>query len=85
MGDIQVFGVATMIDNSSVPVDQEAALPSIDFSATLVQVSMPDGATSGVLSVPIIDNQVSGPLKVFNFTLTSVAGGRFQLKPIPFK
>lgn len=82
MGDIQVFGVATMIDNSSVPVDQEAALPNTDFSATLVQVSIPDGDTSGVLSVPIIDNQVSGPLKVFNFTLTSVAGGRFQLKLI---
>lgn len=75
-----MFGVATMIDNSSVPVDQEAALLGTDFSATLVQVSIPDGSTSGVLFVPIIDNQVSGPLKVFNFTLTTVAGGRFQLK-----
>lgn len=72
-----MFGVATMIDNSSVPADQEAALEGTDFTTTIVQVSIPDGSTSGSLSVPIIDNQVSGPLKVFNFTLTSVAGGKY--------
>ena len=75
MGDIQVFGMATVTANTSVPVDQEAAVEGVDFSTTTVQVTIPDGSTSGMLSVPIFDNQHSEPLKVFQFTLTSVAGG----------
>ena len=75
MGDIQVFGMASMAANSSISTDQEAALQGTDFPATLVQVTIPDGSTSGTLSVPVIDNQESGPLKVFQFTLSSVAGG----------
>ena len=76
MGDIQVFGMATVAANATVPPNQEAAVESTDFSATLVQVTIPDGSTSGALSVPVVDNQESGPLKVFQFTLTSVAGGK---------
>ena len=75
VGDIQVFGVASVVANTSVPLDQEAAVQSVDFAATVVQVTLPDGSTSGTLSVPILDNQESEPLKVFQFTLTSVAGG----------
>ena len=76
MGDIQVSGIATAIANASVPSDQEAALPSIDFVGTVVQVTIPDGSTSGIISVPVFDNQESEPLKVFQFTLTSVTGGK---------
>ena len=67
--------MAAVAPNSSVPDNQEAALESTDFAAILVTVTIPDGSTSGVLSVPVFDNQESGPLKVFQFTLTSVAGG----------
>ena len=77
MGDIQVFGMATVVANTSVSVDQEAAMESVDFTASLVQVTIPDGSTSGTLSVPVIDNQESGPLKVFQFILTSVAGSKY--------
>lgn len=76
MGNIQVFGMATVAANSTIPPNQEAAEESVDFAATLVQVTIPDGSTSGVLSVPVFDNQESGPLKLFQFNLTSVAGGR---------
>ena len=75
MGDIQVFGVASVAPNTTVPSDQVAAVESIDFAATLVQVTIPDGSTSGVLSVPVFDNLESGPLKILRFTLTSVTGG----------
>ena len=72
-----MFGMASMAANSSIPTDQEAALQGTDFPATRVQVTIPDGSTSGTLSVPVIDNQESGPLKVFWFMLSSVAGGKF--------
>lgn len=75
-----MFGIASVVANSSVPADQEAAVQGFDFSDTLVQVTIPDGSTSGILSVPVIDNQESGPLKVFQFTLTSVAGGRYRIR-----
>ena len=75
MGDIQVFGVASVAPNTTVPSDQLAAVESVDFAATLVQVTIPDGSTSGVLSVPVFDNLESGPLKIFQFTLASVTGG----------
>ena len=61
--------------NSSVPANQEAAVQNVDFTASIVQTTIPDGSTSGVISVPVLDNQVSGPLKVFQFTLTSVTAG----------
>ena len=77
MGDIQVSGISAVVDNSSIPANQEAALQNIDFTASLVQVTIPDGSTSGTLSVPVIDNQESSPLKVFSFTLVSVTGGEF--------
>lgn len=70
-----MFGIATVAANSSVPDSQEAAVPGTDFTASLVQTTIPDGSTSAVLSVPITDNQESSPLKVFQFSLTSVAGG----------
>ena len=80
MGDVQVFGIASMVANSSVPTDQEAAVQGTDFPVTLVQVTIPDGSTSGTLSVPVIDNQESGPLKVFQFKLSSVTGGEFCIQ-----
>lgn len=76
MGDIQVYGMAMVAPNSSVPVNQEAAVAGTDFTAMLVQVTIPDGSTSGVIPVPVVDNEESGPLKVFQFVLTSVTGGK---------
>ena len=80
-----MFGMATVAPNSNVPANQEAAVQGTDFTNTLVQVTIPDGSTSGVLSVPVIDNLESGPLKVFQFTLTSVAGGRHPIVCIQCK
>lgn len=76
MGDIQVYGMAMIAPNSSVPANQEAAVEGTDFTAALVQVTIPDGSTSGVIPVSVTDNQESGPLKVFQFVLTSVTGGK---------
>ena len=70
-----MFGLATVAANATLPANREPAVESVDFASTQVQVTIPDGSTSGTLSVPVFDNQESGPLKVFQFTLTSVAGG----------
>ena len=72
MGEIQITGMATVVPSNSTPPNQEAAEEDSDFTTAPVSTIIPAGATTGVITLPLLDNEESSPLKVFEFTLVDV-------------
>ncbi len=73
MGDIVVTGMAMVAPSNSIPSNQIAAQGGVDFSIVPVSITLGDGETVGEIVVPLpMDNEVSGPPKVFHFTLSEV-------------
>ena len=71
LGEIKITGMSRTVSNNSVPVNQEAATAA-DISMLEISTVISDGVTVGELSVPLPDNDVSAPLRVFQFLLTNV-------------
>ncbi len=73
MGDVTVSGVAMVAFSDNIPANQIAAQGGVDFSIVPVSTTLQSGETVGELVVPLpVDNAVSGPPKVFLFSLTEV-------------
>lgn len=72
-GNIHVTGMATVVSEvASVPLEAVAAVPTTDFPPQPVSLLITDGATSGVINVPIPDNSIQERVRVFQFALTAV-------------
>jgi len=69
-GDIMVTGIASAV--TQVGTNQNPAQAVIDFPITSFSVVIADGITTGIITVPLGDNNVIGSPKVFRFNLTSV-------------
>ena len=82
-GDITVTGMAMVAPSNSLPTNQEAAAEGTDFPVVSVSTTIPDGSTTGELKVPLMDNNLAGPVKVFQFTLTPFSGSKLFL-PLVF-
>lgn len=71
VGEIKITGISKTVSNSSIPVNQEAATAA-DISILEISTIISDGVTVGEISVPLPDNDMSAPLRVFQFVLTNV-------------
>lgn len=72
MGSVLVTGVATVVSASSLPPQVVPATPTLDFSPIPVSLTFEEGVTTGLLNISLPDNSLTSPLKVFQFSLTSV-------------
>lgn len=71
LGEIKITGISRTVSNDSIPANQEA-VPAADISMVEMSTVVSDGVTVGEMSVPLPNNDVSSPLRVFQFLLTNV-------------
>ena len=72
MGRVTVMGVASALPASSLPPDTIAAVPTVDFSTSVLSLTLAEGVTTAFFSVDLPNNDAASPLKVFQFSLLSV-------------
>lgn len=73
MGSVVVTGVASPVPSSDLS-SRQPAIPTTDFPTVPVSVTFQEGGvTTGLLNLSLPDNTLTGPLKVFQFSLTAIA------------
>ena len=71
-GGIRVTGAARASSSSAILPGQIPAQAGIDFPTTPISATLQDRETIGYISVPLANNSLTSPIKVFTFQLTSV-------------
>ena len=81
-GAIRVMGMASSVDESSVPPLSIAAVAGTDFSTSPITVDMLEGETEVNISVPLLNNNQQDSIRLLNFTLTGVTRVPIPLGPL---
>ena len=71
-GAIQVTGMAIPSSSSAILPGQLPAQAGVDFPTSPISIILQDRETIGYINIPLANNTVSSPIKVFTFQLTSV-------------